>query len=434
MGVLRIGIVGCGTAGPAAAAFLARQGHTVTVFDKAPVLNPVGAGLLLQPSGLAVLEAMGLRETVQRAGSIVRRMHAITAPPVGRSVLDLSYADLRPDLHGVGIRRGELLSALLGAARNAGASIVTGVEVASIRDRANESELVGSNGASLGAFDLVLIADGSRSGLVGSLGIPIRTHNYLWGALWFIGERPLNPAAPHAHTLEQVYDSTTGLIGTLPSGPTGDGRESISIFFSARTDRFDAIRHGDLDEWKRGVARLHPRAGEIAAQVTSPDQLLPAAYREVVMPRWHAGRVAVMGDAGHALSPLLGMGANMGLMDAHTLAACINTHGPVGGLAAYSDARRSAIATYQRICRWMNPFFQSDTPALGTFRDFAVPRLCRWGWSRRHALQAIAGIKTGLLKAGPLPPVYAPRPPAESPHSPASPTAKPTFAPSAPVP
>jgi len=104
---LRVGIVGCGTAGPAAAAMLARLGHTVTVFDKARVLDPVGAGLLLQPSGLAVLAGMGLAEDVVLAGSVVRRMLATTPPaPAGRVVLDLSYADLRPDLYGIGIRRG----------------------------------------------------------------------------------------------------------------------------------------------------------------------------------------------------------------------------------------------------------------------------------------------------------------------------------------
>jgi 2-polyprenyl-6-methoxyphenol hydroxylase-like FAD-dependent oxidoreductase len=396
---------------------LARQGYVVSVFDKAPVLNPVGAGLLLQPSGLAVLGQIGLRDAVELAGSVVRRMHATLPPcPQGRTVLDLAYADLRSDLHGVGIRRGELLSVLLGAARAAGVAVHTGVEVTSIRDGARESELVDAAGNSLGAFDLIVIADGARSGLVGSLGIPIRVHSYLWGALWFIGRRPINAGAGHAGTLEQVYDSTTGLIGTLPSGPLGDGNEAVSMFFSARTDRFDAIRHGDLDTWKRGVAQLHPRAGEIAAQVESPEQLLPAAYREVVMPRWHAGRVAVLGDAGHALSPLLGMGANMSLVDAHALATSVNTHGPVAGLEAYSNTRRDTIRAYQRICRWMNPLFQSDLPPLAVFRDFFVPRLCRWQWSRRQALLTIAGVKTGLLAAGPLPP------PSSS---------SPTFAPSA---
>ncbi len=428
MPAVRVGIVGCGTAGPAAAVLLARQGHLVTVFDKAQVLSPVGAGLLLQPSGLAILEQMGLRSAVEAAGTVIRRMHA-TAPPCprGRPVLDLAYADLRPDLHGVGIRRGELLSALLTAARAAAVRVETGVEVGSIRDLSGESVLVDVRGEPLGAFDLIVIADGARSGLVGSLGIPTRTHHYPWGALWFIGERPHEPAAAHTHVLEQVYDSTTGLIGTLPSGPLGNGMEAVSMFFSARTDRFDAIRHGDLSEWKRGVARLHPRAGEIAAQVKSPDQLLAAAYREVVMPRWHAGRAVVLGDAAHALSPLLGMGANIGLVDAHALAESVLAHGIAGGPAAYSAARRDSIVAYQRICRWMNPFFQSDARALAIVRNAAVPRLCRWRWSRRQALLTIAGVKTGLLAAGPLPAVAAAALPVPSP------LAGPTFGQPAPV-
>ncbi|HYD00717.1 MAG TPA: NAD(P)/FAD-dependent oxidoreductase, partial [Phycisphaerales bacterium] len=401
---LRVGIVGCGTAGPAAAAMLACRGCSVTVFDKAPVLNPVGAGLLLQPSGLAVLAEMGLADAVGRAGSIVRRMHA-TAPPAssGRTILDLSYADLRPDLFGVGIRRGELLRLLLRTARDAGAVVRTGIEVAAIRDRATESELVDVAGTSLGAFDLVLVCDGARSSLVASLGTPARVRPYRWGALWFIGSRPVDESAPHHGVLEQVYLSTTGLIGSLPSGRLDDGNEAVSIFFSARTDRFESIRQGSLDDWRRSVAALHPRAGEIARQVGGPAQLLPAAYREVVLPQWHRGRVAVLGDAGHALSPLLGMGANMSLVDARTLAQAVSAHGVYDGLAAYSSERGGSIRAYQRICRWMNPFFQSDLPPLALARDVMMPRLCRWRWSRRQALLTVAGVKTGLLAADPLP-------------------------------
>ena len=57
---LRIAIVGSGTAGPAAAIFLARAGHEVILFEKAPQKLPVGAGFLLQPTGLSVLAQLGL--------------------------------------------------------------------------------------------------------------------------------------------------------------------------------------------------------------------------------------------------------------------------------------------------------------------------------------------------------------------------------------
>jgi 2-polyprenyl-6-methoxyphenol hydroxylase-like FAD-dependent oxidoreductase len=56
---MRIAIVGYGTGGQAAAIFLARDGHDVEVFERSDVLKPVGAGFLLQPTGLSVLTALG---------------------------------------------------------------------------------------------------------------------------------------------------------------------------------------------------------------------------------------------------------------------------------------------------------------------------------------------------------------------------------------
>ncbi|WP_396274503.1 NAD(P)-binding protein, partial [Hyphomonas sp.] len=62
---LSIGIAGAGIGGLAAAAFLARQGHRVTVFDQFEAAGPVGSGLMLQETGLVILAQLGLRERAQ---------------------------------------------------------------------------------------------------------------------------------------------------------------------------------------------------------------------------------------------------------------------------------------------------------------------------------------------------------------------------------
>jgi len=65
---LQIGVVGCGVTGQAAATFLAEAGHDVTVFERFAEPRPLGAGLLLQPTGLAVLAALGLADQALAQG------------------------------------------------------------------------------------------------------------------------------------------------------------------------------------------------------------------------------------------------------------------------------------------------------------------------------------------------------------------------------
>ena len=108
---LRIAIVGYGTAGQAAAVLLARDGHRIDVFERAPEPGPVGAGFLLQPSGLQVLWRMGLLAQVLAHGARVDRLYGET--PCGRAVMDMRYAGLDARLYGVGLQRGALFLSLI---------------------------------------------------------------------------------------------------------------------------------------------------------------------------------------------------------------------------------------------------------------------------------------------------------------------------------
>src|SRR5690606_28838625 len=115
LAALDIAVIGYGTAGQACAALLARDGHRVQVFERAEQLGPVGAGLLLQPSGLSVLWELGLLQAVLAHGRRVDRLFGDDAD--GRQVMDMRYRELDPRLFGVGIQRGALF-ALLDRARD----------------------------------------------------------------------------------------------------------------------------------------------------------------------------------------------------------------------------------------------------------------------------------------------------------------------------
>lgn len=63
-----------------------------------------------------------------------------------------------------------------------------------------------------------------------------------------------------------------------------------------------------LHSWKESVLSLWPESSSVLAALTSPQQLIPASYRDVILKRWAQGRIGVIGDAAHAMSPQLGQG------------------------------------------------------------------------------------------------------------------------------
>ena len=115
MRALDVGIVGCGTAGPAAALFLARAGHKVTIYERVAHPTAVGAGIILQPTGQAVLARLGLAEEVISRGARLDGLE-VTRHGTG-TLLELAYRDVSEAYFGVGLHRGVLFSALYHAVR-----------------------------------------------------------------------------------------------------------------------------------------------------------------------------------------------------------------------------------------------------------------------------------------------------------------------------
>ncbi len=185
---LHVAVVGCGTAGAAAALLLARSGHSVTLFERVPDPGPVGAGIMMQPSGLLVLERLGLADRVLARGAKVDRLFCETS--AGRPVLDLRYDALGHGLYGVGLHRGVLFETLFGALAESHVRVRCGVAIDRVHTlRYEKAALTTSAGEVFGPFDLVAICDGARSRLRDGMPSLAKTVKaYPWGALWFIGE------------------------------------------------------------------------------------------------------------------------------------------------------------------------------------------------------------------------------------------------------
>ena len=391
---LTIGIVGCGPAGLAAALFLSRDGHQVQLIERFEEPKPLGAGLLLQPTGLAVLAALGLDETAIEHGAVINRIYGRTSS--GTEIFDLSYRDLRSHYFGLGIHRGTLFGLLYDEAVRLNIPICTGCEINGNMGSGAQQTLIDAEGHEHGPFDLVIDASGLKSFLRPNDLIALN-RPYPFGAIWGVVDDP----AQHfgADLLQQRYEGAHIMIGMLAIGRELDhDTAKCTFFWSLPPGGYQSWLQQGMESWKAQVIGYWPELEPFLAQFQTADDLTFAEYSDIILKRWHHERLVFIGDAGHSTSPQLGQGANLGLTDALVLASLLRQHRDVdGALTAYSKLRRSPVYFYQWASRWLTPFFQSHSKTAGLVRDLSFGLLCRTPVAKTEMLKTLTGLKTGIF-------------------------------------
>jgi 2-polyprenyl-6-methoxyphenol hydroxylase-like FAD-dependent oxidoreductase len=101
----------------------------------------------------------------------------------------------------------------------------------------------------------------------------------------------------------------------------------------------------------------------------------------------------LIGDAGHPMSPHLGQGINLALVDAWQLREAVTTTtAAAAAVSRYAAARRRQIAYYGAVTLALTPFFQSDGRIKGLGRDAVLPYLPRVSGVRTRMLGTLAGV------------------------------------------
>jgi len=397
---LHIAIVGYGTAGQAAAILLTRDGHHVDVFEQAAELGPVGAGFLLQPVGLHVLWEMGLLDQALAHGARIDRLFGENAN--GRAVMDMRYAGLDARLFGLGMQRGALF-ALLAQAWPGVETVHRGHRIVAVDD--DGRRIRDNAGREFGPYDLVIAADGSASCLRKAVGRINLDRPYPWGALWCLLPQS---AWPHAHELRQRYVAARKMIGMLPVGTRpDDAMPRLSFFWSLRTNEFSAWQESGIMPWLGEIETLWPQARAQMASITDASQLKRASYRDAALRRWSHGRLVLVGDAAHAMSPQLGQGVNMALMDALALRDALRVEAGIeSALTRYERERRAHVRIYQFWSRWLTPLFQSDRDLVARIRDSTFLPLGRVPGGRGQMLRVLSGLQRGWTGRLRLPPPF----------------------------
>src|SRR6266545_5820548 len=357
-------VAGGGIAGMATALLLAKQGALVTVVERVAAPEAVGAGLVLQPNGLAVLRALGLGEELERGAHRLSDGLALRDAR-GAVLLRPAVPDFGFGLdHVLAVRRSHLYGVLLAAVEGCPAITVRlGVEVTRAHPD-GRVEISGRSGTRVLTGEVVVGADG--------VGSTVRDHGRFAASMHPGGVRyVLGVVAGAELGLDGEYWTRLGLFG----GVSVD-RASTYLFADADAPAVaQAVARRDLSAFRALWAQALPLAGPALGRVASWEELV-IEVRRVDCERWVDGRLVLVGDAAHAMAPNLGQGANSALVDVAVLAVELAADQPVEqALFRYAERRRPAVRRVQDAADRLAQASRLTSPVLRRLRDAGLRRI-----------------------------------------------------------
>ena len=325
-------VAGGGFTGLTLAAALAQRGWSVCVHERAAEIRAFGAGIWLWENGVRVLNAIGAADEA---------LTGCTEAPDWRSwdrhgrLID-SIAFGRPYSRVFCLPREQLLQAILNTAKRAGAEIVTGSEAVAARPG---GELCTADGTSHPA-DLVCAADGVNSMVRDSLDLVARRHSHIDGAI-----RLLVPHVASDYDERESIRIKEWWRGSRRVLYTPCNRDVfyICLTMPAR-DKEAAAVPVRKKVWRRSFPHLESiiaRFGEEGRY----DRFVTTRLK-----RWGQGRVAVLGDAAHSMSPGLGQGCGTSIVNALALANMLEEDADIPTVLRRWEARQRPLAEHTQ--RW----------------------------------------------------------------------------------
>ena len=366
---MRVIVVGGGIGGLTTAIALRRAGLEATVFERAGELREIGAGISLWANAMKALKKLGLYDAVRtvgrplRPGGELRSSTGEVFHEVSAAAMEEGFGDVS-----VAVHRADLQEVLLGALEPRDA-VRLGIDFRGFEQDGDGIVACFADGREERG-DLLVGADGLRSTVRARL----------------LGDGPPRYAG---------YTAWRGVV-ELEDDPV-PGRAGFEAW--GRGGRFGLVKLGRgrvywfaTKNAPEGEEEAAGRKGELLARFGGWHEPIPAVinatgesdihydgvyYREPVK-RWGEGRVTLLGDAAHPMTPDLGQGACQAIEDAVALAACLAKEGPVETALKLYEARRADRTAYVvRQSRRLGRLGQLESPLACGLRDAVLKALPR---------------------------------------------------------
>ena len=358
-GKLHVAIVGGGIGGLFAANALIAQGLSAAVYEQAPALGEVGAGVYITPNSVRHLERIGLGRSVEKWGARVGKDSRYFRQD-GTAIAPVQVTDSAGWNATFGMHRADLVEML---AKALPASVIhTNHRCSGFEQTADKARVSFANGTVIEA-DLVIGADGIHSDIRQHVIPPSRP--VFSGSIAYRGlvPRELVPEWP-----EGRWEMWLGTAKHFLVYPVRAGQLINYVGFvpADREMKESWSASGDPDALRAEFAGWDPRVGALLRQVQTTFRW--ALYDRDPLPTWTRGRLTLLGDAAHPMLPHLGQGANQSIEDGMALATILaraDRGTAPAALLAYERLRRERVAQVQLGARQNGLRYDSSYADLG---------------------------------------------------------------------
>jgi 2-polyprenyl-6-methoxyphenol hydroxylase-like FAD-dependent oxidoreductase len=358
---LRLLIVGGGIAGLTVAAALEQRGMRADIVERAQNYGGVGFVLGVWPAGLNVLNSMGLRAELMRIGLPPGMYHAMD--PRSRQLTQMSLGEFAAKYgDNLYLSRAGLIDVLRAAVSS---PIVFGRSITALRP-SEDAVAVTFNDGSTAEYDAVIGADGLRSQtrrlLFGE--VPLTYHGVTGWAFWTgpeLGSRI-------GSETREIYGPGR-FMGFYPS------LERPCCFAAAASPRNAADDPATRRSRLETIFAGFPEWARAALGSSNDPTIWHDDFLDLRLPRWTSGRVALVGDAAHAILPSAGVGASMAIESAYVLADELSRASSVqvaAALCRYEQRRRARTDRVQRQSRQLMWMIRPRNPIITGVRDAAM--------------------------------------------------------------
>ncbi|HEX8656970.1 MAG TPA: FAD-dependent monooxygenase [Hymenobacter sp.] len=362
-------IIGAGIGGLTAAHALLQQGHAVRVFEAAPALREVGAGVVLGANAMHALDRLGLHAAVRAEGEPVTHLALLNRQGQVLNAADTTPFTRRLGYDNLAIHRAALQRVLLAALPPG--TVQLGYSFSRFTAAASAVAVHFADGRSTQA-DALVGADGLRSPVRQQV-LPGSQPRYAGYTCWraVVDARSLRLPAGHS---AEIWGGRAGRFGYVPLA-------SGQVYWFAclnspepNNPQFRAYTGADL---RRQFGSLPAPVDQLLALTRDEQLLWNDIFDLKPLAHFAFGRVLLLGDAAHATTPNLGQGAGQAVEDALALATCLRQFpaDAAAAFAAFEARRRTRTTKIVQQSRQLGRVAQLESPWLTAVRDAVLRRV-----------------------------------------------------------